>query len=313
MSVTRRTPLLLLACSAWGAAVAKPVSCGHQGTAITFPDEDPLRDGRRLFPISLLRLALQRAGCGHEVVGLRSYGQRRAEVELAQGRLDVTMVGRRDLPARAGLVVPVPIRRGLLGLRLLLCRADRMRLFEGLNSVAALKRLRLGYGMDWHDRRTLEALGFNIVPVNNYAGLFAMLQAGRTDYLSRGINEVWPEVREIQRRQEPIVVVPGLALRYPLDDYFVVRPGAPDLAALIQRGLQQAMADGSYQQLFDEHFGAALAQAGLMRRRVLEITDYPADELVRQAQQNLLREVRAPRPPQSPSSATVSSRTLRHS
>lgn len=301
----RRT-LLLLACSAapagsLGSDSASATSCWEGQGPVSFPDADPRQDGRRLFPISLLRLALQHADCPQEVQGVRDYGQRRAELELSRGRLDVTMVGRRNLPTSMGLVVPVPIRRGLLGLRLLLCHADRVKQFEQVRDIAALKRLRLGYGVDWHDRQTLQGLGFNIMPANTYAGLFSMLEAGRSDYLSRGVNEVWPELQDLHRRRAPIVVVPQLALRYSLDDYFVVRPDAPALAAMIQHGLQEAMTDGSYQRLFDEHFGPALQRSDLSQRHWLEINDYPSDELVRLAQQHLLKPPPpAPRKPQRP-------------
>lgn len=290
-----RRSTLWLACSAWVPAWADTPtpSCPPASSPLSFPDADPRRDGRRQFPIALLRLALQHADCSLEVHGVLDYGQRRAELELAHGRLDVTMVGRRDFPPTAGLVVPFPIRRGLLGLRLLLCHANRVGAFAGLRDIASLKSLRLGYGVDWHDRPTMEALGFRMVTANTYAGLFSMLEAGRSDYLSRGLNEVWTELHDSQQRREHIVVVPELALRYSLDDYFVVRPDAPDLAALIQRGLIRTLENGSYQQLFDAHFNSALMLAGLAQRHILDIPDYPADDVVRRAQQELLQ---PPRP-----------------
>lgn len=255
---------------------------------VSFPVADPAEDLRRVYPASLLQLALARSDCPAEIEGRYHYTQWRALSELRLGRLDVTMVAPRELAPGQGLVVPIPLRLGLLGLRLLIWREERLVEFSGLQDLAALKARRLGYGADWNDLETFERLGFQLVTASSYASLFAMLLAGRSDYLARGLNEVWGELEQARLRGEPLAVVPGLALRYPLDDYFVVRPDAPDLARALEQGLRQAQADGSYQALFEAHFGAALQRSRLEGRRWIKIPGYPADELVEQAQNRLL-------------------------
>ncbi len=257
---------------------------------VSFPVADPAEDLRRIFPASLLKLALSRSDCPAEIEGRYGYTQWRALSELRLGRLDLTMVARRELAPAQGLVVPIPLRQGLLGLRLLLCRQDRLAEFRALQDLQALKARRLGYGADWNDLEAFQRLGFRVETASSYASLFAMLLAGRSDYLSRGLNEVWGELEQARLRGQPLAVVPDLALRYPLDDYFVVRPDAPDLAQALERGLRQAQADGSYQALFEAHFGAALQRSRLEGRRLLTVQGYPPDDLVEQAQNRLLHQ-----------------------
>lgn len=258
------------------------------GKGVSFPVADPREDPRRVYPLQLLQLVLSQAGGDARIEERYHYTQLRAMAELRVGRLDVTMVTRRDLPAQDGLVVPIPLRRGLLGLRLLLCRAEQAQTLSKLRDLNELKALGLGYGNDWTDRPVFERLGFKVISASNYAGLFGMLQARRSDYLSRGLNEIWEELAKPKLVGPDLAVVPGLGLRYPLDDYFVVRPDAPELAEALHLGLQQALHNGSYQRLFDEHFSRALHRAALHERRLLRVEGYPEDSLVEQAQQQLL-------------------------
>lgn len=294
-SISRRALLQVGLGLPWAgrAATARPGDAHGWPDAVSFPSADPARDPRRVYPLELLTLALRKAGCSLPVEARQDYAQGRAMAELAQGRLDVTMVSHRQLPPTRGQVVPVPLRRGLLGLRLLLCLPDRADELARVRDVSELKRLALGYGADWNDRPVFEQLGFRLVTTSSYAGLFAMLRARRFDYLSRGLNEVWDELALARRRGSPIAVVPGLALRYPLDDYFVVRPDAPELAGLIAQGLALAQRDGSFQALFERRFGLALQQSGLGGRRLLTVEDYPDDELVQREQDQLLRRIHA--------------------
>lgn len=101
---------------------------------------------------ALLALALQQVG--DRLTLLRSSPQTwpRQVRELQQGRVDVA-----PLPALDGAYqgfalrrVDFPLRPGLLGLRVLLVRKDRVAELSRIDSLERLKReLRLGYGADW--------------------------------------------------------------------------------------------------------------------------------------------------------------------
>jgi len=303
-----------LAQAAWAAAAPTPANAGIAGTpgttpwpaartvppgstppvdTVRFPARQDTADARGDFSIALLGLALQAAGWPQGLSLLQGLNQPRTVAELGAGRLDVAIAsapGPLDAPPGL-LVLPVPIRRGLLGLRLLVSTAAKI---EGLQAVTRLDELKrqhvLGYGADWRDRAQFERLGFRLATSPTYTGLFAMLAAGRFDYLHRGVNEAKAELDSpVLNPGQRLRVVPGLALQYPLDDYFVLRPGAERLRDAIETGLQRAQADGRYQALFDLHHGQALAWADLRHRRVLNVDGYEAAPSLAAAQRLLLQ------------------------
>jgi hypothetical protein len=248
-------------------------------------DERPLsfsggidaNDRRYDYPRELLELALERAGSRRTVRQVGGMSQARLAVEVAEGRLDVLILPMSWPTNLAVMPVRLPLRRGLLGVRLLLARAAQAGELAAVTSLDQLRsRYRMGYGADWVDRPAYSALGFRTVLGSSYTGLFDMLRAGRFDFLHRGVNEIWAEI-DHPRLGRGLAVVPSLALRYPLDDYFWVRRGNDALATLIERGLNAARADGSFGALYERWFGTGIRRAALGQRRVLELGGYPVE------------------------------------
>lgn len=227
----------------------------------------------------LLEQALMRAGRQGPVARVQGMNQLRSLQALRDGRLDVVMLP--SVRAKDVALKPVafPIRRGLLGVRLLLARPGDA---ERIARVATLSELRrdfiLGYGQAWLDRREIEGLGFRVETANSYRGLFDMLRAGRFDYVSRGVNEVAAELADPRLAGSGLVVVPDIALFYPLDDFFYVRAGAGGLHRDIERGLEALLADGSYDRWLETHYGEAMRAARINERSVLHVLGYPVPE-----------------------------------
>jgi ABC-type amino acid transport substrate-binding protein len=234
-------------------------------------------DQRYDYPRQLLELVLAKAGSNLKVVPVGGMTQARMATEVGEGRLDV-MILPMSWPANA-VVEPIrmPLRRGLLGVRLLLARADRADALSRVPNLAELRgRYTMGYGADWLDRPAFAPLGFRIVQGASYTGLFDMLRAGRFDYLNRGLNEVFAELDHPQLGRE-LAVVPRIALNYPLDDYFFVRLGNRALVELLAQGLARARVDGSFDVLFQRFHGKAIERAEMGRRTVFEIGGYPVE------------------------------------
>lgn len=231
-------------------------------------------DPRFRYATELLELVLQRAGFEAELLPRGGLTQPRQAIELARGGLDVG-----QLPAEGtvregqAIAVPLPIRRGLLGLRLLLARRDRAEAVAAAPDLPSLQRqFSFGHGADWGDLALMRRAGFRVQTSDSYPGLFRMLEAGRFDCLSRGVSEVWDELSESRLAGSGrLVVVPRIALFYPLDDFFWVNPARPELAELIQTGLQRARADGSFDTLYRRHYGPALLRAQLRQRQVFRL------------------------------------------
>ena len=232
-------------------------------------------DQRDDFAADLLALALSASDRPYRVERLPKVDQREARAAALAGRVDVITLPSISTDAAPLMVVRAPIRRGLLGVRLLLATPERAEALAKVRDVATLKReFRKGYGADWLDRRELEGLGFRMTLADDYRGTFALLRDGRADYLSRGVSEVFAELRQPGLAGRGMVIVPGIALYYPLDDYFVVRSGQRRLRDDIARGLERVKADGRYAALFNLHYGAALAEARLTQRIVLHVSGY---------------------------------------
>ena len=68
-----------------------------------------------------------------------------------------------------------------------------------------------------------------------------------------------------------LAIDPYLVLHYPSAFYYFTARQRPELAETIRRGLEAALADGSAERLFQQHFGEALASLQLDRRRVIEL------------------------------------------
>ena len=287
----------MLACGGPGVAraTALPATTGSADGLLRFPADRDEADRRSDFNLDLLRLALE-AAHWPEPLALRSgYNQPRALAGLRQAELDVAIVSA-PLPREDDLLpVLFPVRQGLLGLRLLLTTRDRVHRFEGLRSVEQLRsQMVMGYGHDWRDLPQWRALGFKVIAGTSYRGLFAMLSAGRFDYLSRGVNEIVAELGSPLLNRGDLVLVPDLALRYPLDDYFVVRPGRRALHDALRTGLDTVLGDGRYHQLFRRHFAPALRLADLARRHMLTVDGYAAEPSLQAAQDGLLQWIKRP-------------------
>ncbi|MBH9551660.1 hypothetical protein [Inhella gelatinilytica] len=231
-------------------------------------------DHRHEYPMALARLALEAGGLPLPMEPVAGLTQPRIADELRGGALDVAVLATAGQDASGLAVVRQPVRRGLLGVRLLLARRELAETLSRVRSLRELQRYRLGYGADWADLERMRQVGFRVEPSTSYTGLFRMLALGRFDFLSRGVNEVWAEVDHPLLVPHGIVVVPRIALFYPLDDYFYVNPQRTDVAAALETGLRRIRRDGRFTRLFMSFFGRGLERADLKRRQVYAVHGY---------------------------------------
>ncbi len=234
------------------------------------------QDQRNRYALAVLKLALEKSRSEYGPYRLQpvqeQISQGRAMALLARGKtLDVvwTMTSReREERLRP---VRVPLLKGLMGLRLLIIRAGDQPWFSHIQSPDQLRRLRAGQGSDWPDTRILRANDLPITSASSYEGMFRMLAEGRFDYLPRGINEPWEEVEAYEELD--LAVEEELALYYPTASYFFVAPEDESLARRLRTGLNKALADGSFDELFHNHpiNRRAFDRANLLERRVLRL------------------------------------------
>lgn len=252
--------------------------------------------GRDPYGVALLKLAFAKVHACHTLVySAEPMKQGRAvyELEHGTGTLDIMITMTSAEREARLLAVPVPLTKGLLGWRIPLVRKERLQQFADVRTVDQLKGYVAGQGHDWPDVGILRASGLPVHVSSAYDGMFKMLEADRIDYFPRAVQQVFDEVG----RYPGLAVEPHLVLRYPTDAYFFVNRAHAGLADEIRRGLEAAIADGSFDRVFYSYFAAKIAAAGLEQRHVVDLPNPlrgPSLPLARKALWFALDEMRRP-------------------
>lgn len=241
--------------------------------SVRYPRPEGLVDPRDDYPVELLTLALHKSNKAYELTPHPFFMlQVRQIAEIEQGKdLDVMWTMTSAEREKSLLPIRIPIDRGLLGWRLLLVRSKSLAQFAGVRQVDTLKHMRAGQGFDWPDTAILKHAGFEVDESVRYTDIFLKLAGGRIDYFPRSVQEIWTELNT--HADAGFVVEPSLALHYPAAMYFFVNRNNVTLANDIRLGLERALADGSFEALFQRHFGPALKRAAIDKRQVFELTN----------------------------------------
>ena len=239
---------------------------------VRYPSPETDNDHRDDYTVELLHLALAKAGGQFVAVpSTERWSQARTLVHLAEG-VDVDVGWSMTSLARERDLLPVRVQifKGLIGWRVALVRRDRPDVLKSARRLQDLGSLVAGQGHDWPDTEILRANGLNVVESTSYDSLFRMLVGGRFDYFPRSLVEISIEQ---QANKDTLAIDPYVLLHYPAAAYFFVRKGNTELADAIHRGLGIATADGSFDALFNRHFGEQLARLNVEHRRVIELTN----------------------------------------
>jgi hypothetical protein len=239
-----------------------------QAAEIRYPRED----GGNAYALELLQLALKHAGAHHTVklTPIRMM-QDRAVLEIGLDGGEVDIMATMTSKEREAKLLPIriPLTKGLIGWRIPVVRADRLHQFDRVNSVADLARYRAVQGHDWPDLEILRHNGLPTHFVSSYDSLFNTLANGRVDYLPLSLLEAWSAIQQ----RPALAIADNIVLHYPAAIYYFVNPRNTALAEEVRRGLETCIADGSFDKLFNRHFAAAIRQARLEQRRIIELSN----------------------------------------
>jgi hypothetical protein len=191
-------------------------------------------------------------------------------LELLKTRdLDVLALGTSPEREASAQPVRIDILKGIVGLRLLLIRAEDQDRLDRMDDERLRREITFGLQRDWADLPIMTASGFRVEVATDSENLFKMLAAGRFDAFPRGLNEVRTELAEHAAANPGLALEANRALYFPYPVYFWVRRGNTALAARIERGLRAALADGSFRRLFLASHGPDIAWFQSQRRKVL--------------------------------------------
>ncbi|MCC2606910.1 type 2 periplasmic-binding domain-containing protein [Planctobacterium marinum] len=190
---------------------------------------------------------------------------------LKEGGMSVMWAGTQKHYEQSLLPIRIPVLKGMLGHRIFIIRQGEESRYSKVNNLVDLQRFSVGQGRFWGDTVVLKHAGLNVVTPVKYESLFPMLEGGRFDLFPRAIHEPWSEVSA--RTALNLSIEPRLLLIYPFAMYFFVAPDNQTLAQAIERGFNQAIEDGSYDQLFFAHpmIKDAITLARLQERVVIRL------------------------------------------
>lgn len=232
-------------------------------------------DSRYRYVEILLEKVLERTGAFAQVAqATTQYSRDRLLQELIKGE-NIHVIAEAPKPGWEDKLLPIriPIRKGVQGYRLFLINKQDQAALAQVDTLEELQALPTGSGAQWSTRKVMEQAGFQVVTSEDYEALFKMLKLRRFVTFGRGINEVFKEQESFVGGNENLIVEKTLCLFIPLPTYFFVSPAHPELAQVIEIGLKQMIADGSFDQHFLDFHHADLSRANLSERRIFSISN----------------------------------------
>ncbi|WP_143871044.1 substrate-binding periplasmic protein [Catenovulum sediminis] len=210
------------------------------------------------FLVDVVNLAVRKANKTHFVkhrlkfVPLEERQLLSFESYLERGIFDVTYFGTSIALEEKFLPVRIPLFSGLLGYRLSIVKSKNLAMLKNA-SLEELKQLPVCQGSIWADSDILEHNNFNVVRVSHYEFIVKMLDKDRCLLFPRGLFEGHFEVANLRKQGLNVELMDQILFYYPLPAYLFVKKGNKALADYLEIGLKMAIADGSYQQLLQEH------------------------------------------------------------
>lgn len=205
-----------------------------------------------------------------ELISSPPITQGRAFIELANsGSIDL-MTGAPSLYRENNTtMVPIPINRGLLGVRICLIKKGTQEKFENVKTVTDLidKNISIGQGEHWPDTIVLEANGLSVLRNALHKNLYEMLRAGRFDCFARAISEIDDELAVYGK--EGLEVEKSIAIVYRLPLLFWVNPSNTKLIERLKIGMLKSVLDESYYSINQQHFEAALKKYEIENRQII--------------------------------------------
>jgi hypothetical protein len=235
------------------------------------------------YEISVVRLALANVPGEHEleVVPIENAPQNRifAMLEGEHAPIDLFFSGYSLEREKRLRQINIPLTRGLLGLRLLVAKSERVEEFSDTRSLEDLQKLRIGSGIGWPENEVLIQNGLTL-DTSLYRNLWRMLEFERFDVFQRGVNEVFTELGRPEHEQ--LSIVPGVALAMRYDYFLYVARERKELHDILLEGLENAYRNGSFIENFRSHpqISTALERAQLAKRRLIWL-DSPVNSLTR--------------------------------
>lgn len=260
----------VLAINCWpceASAVTPPVYLEAKYSAST---DDYFRKRDKYF-VELLELAVKKSGANIKLIPLLMPNQveTRDVINLNKGMLDVHWMHTSNQLESKLLPIRIPLDKGLFGWRLMLLKKSNAHLLQKVKTAEDLKAFTYLQGYDWPDTAILVANGFKVETSASVRALFRMLHYSRGDIFPRSVLEIWGEMQE--KSTQDMTIDPYILLYYPTAFYFFVARNNQPLRDAIEYGLNRAVIDGSFDELFYRYYGDLIKKAELDERQIIRL------------------------------------------
>ncbi|WP_372770881.1 hypothetical protein [Pseudoalteromonas sp.] len=225
---------------------------------------------------TLLKLALEKTkdsyGEAEVVITKEMLVQDRFFKELnAEGAIDVYWTVTSITREQQAIPIRVPLLNGIMGYRVSIILNKRLNEFKQHYNETYLKKMIAGQGHDWPDYNVLTFNDFLVLGTSNYNSIIELLKRRRIDHFPRAINEALVELETLKDNE--LALEPNILLHYPSYIFFFVSKSNPELAKRLEYGLALAIADGSFQCVFEKYIdiNRIRSQLNLPSRRLVSL------------------------------------------
>ena len=243
-------------------------------TIVKYPasDSNPYYYKRVKYFVEMLDLALSKSDHPYDLQKLAwpFMNETRSRTNIAAKAYDVHWLNAQQSYESELEPIRIPLCKGLTGWRILFIRPESQRAFSNIKNVNDLRKYTAGHGNDWPDAIRYESLDLPQKLSGSWKGLFNMLKQNRIDYLSRSALEIYDE--EDAFPDLNLKVESQLVIHYPAAYYFYVNKNNKQLANDIRVGLERAIADGSFDKMFNRYFSERIKRLDLDNRRMIPIS-----------------------------------------
>lgn len=269
LATALRASLYLCILLWWQQACAeqeKPISIHYPAS-----DSNPFYYKRVKYYVEILELALHKSDHKYQLekISLPFMNESRSKTNLLNNVYDVHWLNAQPSLDNDIKAIHIPLCKGLTGWRILFIRPENQRELSTLKTIKELGNYTAGHGNDWPEVIRYESLQLPQKLSGSWKGLFYMLKQKRIDYLSRSALEIYDE--EDAFPELGLKIESHLVLHYPATYYFYVNKDNKQLAKDIEIGLERALADGSFDKIFNRYFSDKLKRLQLDKRHVIEM------------------------------------------
>lgn len=194
----------------------------------------------------------------------------------------VSVAGNQKFSGKPTRIIEIPVCKGILGHRLLIILKQQAKRFSNISTTSReqLQKMTIGIPATWADADLFKNNGYKVSEKGSLDDNFTRLLAQKIDYITLGVNEIESILEKLGDFKKELLIEPNILIYYPLPLVFYVHPDKMQLANIVKRGLQTAIANGKHAALFDMHHPNIVDRLALRTRKTLHLTNpYLPDSL----------------------------------